>query len=70
MNLCEICGEETGNLILEDSVSCYTCGRQTCVTCGEKWYRCFDCPYDHRSCGECSCKDWKKYCRKMEKCGR
>jgi len=43
-------------------VSCSTCGTRWCEDCGLEWRRCFACPYDHRSCPNCSCEKWQWKC--------
>ena len=41
----------------DDKATCDVCG-------GLPTRRCFDCPYDHRSCDDCGCDEWQRLCDK------
>ena len=51
--------DEVGAKDDSDKATCDVCG-------GLPTRRCFDCPYDHRSCDECSCDEWQRLCDKSE----
>ena len=53
------------NTTIEDDSDSDSKDKATCDVCGGlPTRRCFDCPYDHRSCDDCGCDEWQRLCDK------